>query len=110
MPLVVDADGLNLIAMHRELADIVKKQGEIIELTKTEFLILKLLMESPGRIYTKQQIYDYVWGDEYIADDNTLMVHISNLRGKIEDNSRVPMMLKTVKGLGYKFEKDQEKL
>lgn len=88
---------------------VVKKQGNVIELTKTEFLILKLLMESPGRIYTKQQIYDYVWGDEYIADDNTLMVHMSNLRGKIEDNSRVPMMLKTVKGLGYKFEKDEKK-
>lgn len=89
---------------------IVKKQGETIELTKTEFLILKLLMESPGRIYTKQQIYDHAWGDEYIADDNTLMVHISNLRAKIEDNPRMPVMLKTVKGLGYKFEKDEKKI
>lgn len=87
---------------------IVKKAGRTIELTKTEFLILKLLMENPGRIYTKQQIYDYAWGDEYIADDNTLMVHISNLRAKIEDNPRTPIMLRTVKGLGYKFEKDEK--
>jgi DNA-binding response OmpR family regulator len=89
---------------------IVKKQGETIELTKTEFLILKLLMEKPGRIYTKQQIYDCAWGEEYIADDNMLMVHISNLRAKIEDNPRMPQMLKTVKGLGYKFEKDDKKI
>lgn len=88
---------------------IVKRQGETIELTKTEFLILKLLMEKPGRIYTKQQIYDYAWGEEFIADDNTLMVHISNLRAKIEENPRSPMMLKTVKCLGYKFEKDNKK-
>ena len=89
---------------------IVKRQGETIELTKTEFLILKLLMEKPGRIYTKQQIYDYAWGEEFIADDNTLMVHISNLRAKIEENPRTLMMLKTVKGLGYKFEKDNKKI
>lgn len=85
---------------------VVKKNDQVIELTKTEFLILKLLMSSPGRIYTKQQIYDYAWGSEYIADDNTLMVHISNLRSKIEDNPRSPVMLKTVKGLGYKFERN----
>lgn len=89
---------------------IVKRQGETIELTKTEFLILKLLMEKPGRIYTKQQIYDYAWGEDFIADDNTLMVHISNLRAKIEENPRTLMMLKTVKGLGYKFEKDNKKI
>lgn len=85
---------------------IVKKRGETIELTKTEFLILKLLMESPGRIYTKQQIYDYVWGEDYFSDDNTLMVHISNLRAKIEEYPKAPKCLKTVKGLGYKFEKE----
>lgn len=85
---------------------IVMKKDEVLELTKTEFMILRFLMESPGRIYTKQQIYTYVWGDDYVADDNALMVHISNLRGKLEDNPKSPKLLKTVKGLGYKFEKE----
>lgn len=87
------------------------KAGQEIPLTKTELFILKLLMEAPGRIYTKQQIFDYAWKDAYageaMVDDNTLMVHISNLRGKIEADPKHPQMLKTVKGLGYKFEKEQ---
>lgn len=84
----------------------VHKNGVSIELTKTEFLILELLMKNPGCIFTKQQIIDYVWGNDYMADDNTVMVHISNLRAKIEDQPKSPVMLKTIKGLGYKFEKE----
>lgn len=85
---------------------VVKKNGRPVELTKTEFLILELLMQNKGRIFTKQQIFDYAWDDGYIADDNTVMVHISNLRSKIEDNPRSPKLLKTIKGLGYKLEKE----
>ena len=84
---------------------IVEKTGRRIELTKTEFLILELLMQNQGRIFTKQQIFDYAWDDAYVADDNTIMVHVSNLRSKIEDNPKTPQILKTVKGLGYKIEK-----
>ncbi|MCM1237448.1 MAG: winged helix-turn-helix domain-containing protein, partial [Ruminococcus flavefaciens] len=84
---------------------IVEKGGRKIELTKTEFLILELLMQNRGRIFTKQQIFDYVWKDTYVGDDNTIMVHISNLRSKIEDTPKTPAILKTVKGLGYKLEK-----
>lgn len=83
-----------------------EKRGAAILLTKTEYKILELLMKSPGRVYTKQQIFDYAWEDMYIGEDNTLMVHISNLRNKIEDDPKNPVMIKTVKGLGYKFEKD----
>ncbi len=85
---------------------VARKNGRPIELTKTEFLILELLMQNRGRIFTKQQIFDYAWDDGYIADDNTVMVHISNLRSKIEDNPRSPKLLKTIKGLGYKLEKE----
>lgn len=85
----------------------VTKGGKPVELTKTEFLILQLLMESRGRIFTKKQIFDYSRDSEFIADDNTVMVHISNLRAKIEDNPRSPKILKTIKGLGYKIEKEQ---
>lgn len=85
---------------------IVTKGGKAVELTKTEFLILELLMQNRGRIFTKQQIFDYAWDSGYIADDNTVMVHISNLRAKIEDNPKTPKILKTIKGLGYKIEKE----
>lgn len=88
------------------LEGVVRKNGVRIELTRTEFLILELLMRSQGRIFTKQQIFDYVWNDGYVADDNTVMVHISNLRAKIEDNPKSPRLLKTIKGLGYKLEKE----
>lgn len=83
-----------------------EKKGETVLLTKTEYKILELLMKSPGRVYTKQQIFDYAWEDMYMGEDGTLMVHISNLRNKIEDDPKSPVMIKTVKGLGYKFEKD----
>lgn len=86
----------------------VTKNGEQIELTKTEFKILELLMQNPGRIYTKQQILDYAWGSECIAYDNTVMVHISNLRAKIEEQPKAPKLLKTIKGLGYKLEKENK--
>lgn len=82
------------------------KDGLMIQLTGTELRILELLMRNPGRIFTKQQIFDSAWEEEYLGDDNTLMVHISNLRAKLEDNPRQPRLLKTVKGLGYKFEKE----
>lgn len=85
---------------------IVTKGGKAAELTKTEFLILELLMQNRGRIFTKQQIFDYAWDSGYIADDNTVMVHISNLRAKIEDNPKTPKILRTIKGLGYKIEKE----
>ena len=84
----------------------IRKKEKLIELTKTEFLILELLMQNQGRIFTKQQIFGYAWDGDYIADDNTIMVHISNIRGKIEDTPKSPKVLKTIKGLGYKIEKE----
>lgn len=93
------------IALNKD-EGVVTKSGKLVELTKTEFLILELLMQNRGRIFTKQQIFDYAWDSCYIADDNTVMVHISNLRAKIEDNPKTPKILKTIKGLGYKIEKE----
>lgn len=93
----------NLVLNRQE--GTVEKNGSRLELTKKEFLILELLMRNQGRIFTKQQIFDYVWDEDYMADDNTVMVHISNLRAKIEENPREPKILKTIKGLGYKIEK-----
>ena len=85
----------------------VRKAGKEILLTRTEYKILELLMKNQGRIFTKQQIFAYAWGEKYYGEDSTIMMHISNLRNKIEDDSKKPVMIKTVKGLGYKFEKNQ---
>ena len=80
------------------------KSGEEIILTPTEYKILQLLMKSPGRIYTKVQLYEKINGEYFENDDNTMMVHISRIREKIEEDSKNPKYIKTVRGLGYKFE------
>lgn len=80
-------------------------EGKEIELTSTEFKILRVFMEQPGRIFTKQQIFEQVWEETYAGDDNTVMVHISNLRSKLERFSSGEGLIKTVKGLGYKIER-----
>lgn len=81
------------------------KAGEEKELTSYEFKILALLMEQAGRVLTKAQIYEQVWGEEYLGDENIIMVYISKLRDKIEDQPRKPVHLVTIRGLGYRFEK-----
>lgn len=94
----------NLVLRPKEGA--LYKNGLVISLTGTELRILELLMRNPGRIFTKQQIFDFAWKEEFLGDDNTIMVHVSNLRSKLEDDPKQPRLLKTVKGLGYKFEKE----
>ncbi|MEE3487630.1 MAG: response regulator transcription factor [Bulleidia sp.] len=81
------------------------KKGQEIALTPMEMKILALLMKKPGHVYTKIQIFEQINGTYLDGDDRTLMVHISNLRDKIEDDSRNPVYLKTIRGLGYKVEK-----
>lgn len=89
-------------------ACILYKRGEQISLSAIEYKLLKLFMSKPGRIYTKKQIFENVWFEPYMADDNTIMVQISRLRDKIEDLPREPFYLKTVRGLGYRFAKKDE--
>ena len=81
------------------------KSGVPIPLTPMEYKILALLMRSPGRIFTKIQLYEGAIGNYFEGDDNTMMVHISKLREKIEDAPRNPRYIITVRGLGYKLEK-----
>ena len=78
-----------------------RKDGREIPLTATEFRILKLLMENQGKVFTKSRIRDYVRSDGYCPEDNTLMVHIRNIRKKIEDDPSNPEIIKTVWGIGY---------
>ena len=61
-------------------------------------------MRSPGRVYTKAQIYESINGEFFENDDKTMMVHVSKLREKIEDDPKNPRYIKTVRGLGYKIE------
>ena len=81
------------------------KNGEPITLTPMEYKILAQLMRAPGRIFTKVQLYEGTSGEFFESDDNTMMVHISKLREKIEDDPRRPAYIVTVRGLGYKLEK-----
>lgn len=82
------------------------KNGEPIALTPTEFKLLSILMASPATVFTKMQLYKAIVGSYFESDDNTIMVHISNLRDKIEDDPKNPKFIKTVRGLGYKFENE----
>ncbi|KEI01908.1 response regulator transcription factor [Clostridium botulinum] len=79
------------------------KDGVEIPLTSTEYKIIFYLMNSCGRVFTKKQIFEYVWDEPFYGDDNAIMVHISNLRDKIENDSKNPEYIKTIRGLGYKF-------
>ncbi len=83
------------------------KKDEVVNATPTELKILILLMRHPGRIYTKVQIYEHLNGEYFENDENALMVHISNLRNRIEDDQKHPEYLLTVRGLGYKFRGDK---
>ena len=81
------------------------KKNREIDLTYMEYKLLKLFMTEPGRVFTKAQIFELVWENEYYYTDNTVVVYISKLRDKIEDDSKNPQLIKTVRGLGYRFEK-----
>lgn len=90
------------LKLDKVTCSVYKNEKEII-LTSKEYKILFLLMKSSGRVYTKKQIFEYVWEENFYGDDNAIMVHISNLREKIEDNSKEPIYIKTIRGLGYKL-------
>lgn len=76
---------------------------EKIELTSVEFRIMKMFMENPGKVFTKQQIFEQGWGDDYMVSDNNIMVCISKLRAKLSNEGNE--YIKTIRGLGYRLEK-----
>lgn len=79
--------------------------GESVSLTPIEYNILKLLLQSPGRVYSTGQIYELVWNDLSLGSENTVAVHIRHLREKLEIDPANPRYIKVVWGLGYKMEK-----
>ncbi len=82
----------------------VDKDGQEVKLTSKEFAILKLLVTNRQRVFTKEQIYQTIWKDTYYGDENIINVHIRRLREKIEDDPSNPHYIKTLWGIGYKFE------
>lgn len=89
-------------------AKAVTVDGEPVSLTPTEYGILLLLASNPGRVYSIDQIYEAVWGDESYNSDNTVAVHIRRIREKIEIDPKNPRYLKVVWGVGYKVDKTRE--
>jgi two-component system phosphate regulon response regulator PhoB/two-component system alkaline phosphatase synthesis response regulator PhoP len=79
----------------------VRVEGRIIELTSTEFKILKFLALNKGRVFTRDQILDHLWGNEKVVVDRTIDVHIRNLREKLAEAA---MLIKNIRGVGYKLE------
>ncbi len=96
--LKIDADGCRVFKNDRE-----------VELTAREFEILRYLAENPGRVISRERLYESVWGEDGIGCDNTMMVHIRHLREKIEEDPAKPKYIITKKGLGYKLVNPYEK-
>ena len=96
------------VLRHRDLAldvdaCLLTRAGEPIELTPVELRIMTLLMEHPGRVFTKQQLYECGWDEAYVAAENSVMVCISKLRAKLGDDAQA--YIKTIRGLGYRLER-----
>ncbi len=83
---------------------VVSVDGQQVPLPLKEFDLLELLLRNAGRVLTRGQLIDRVWGADYVGDTKTLDVHVKRLRAKIEPDPATPKYLVTVRGLGYKFE------
>lgn len=97
---VLEIDNLKIDIVNFSIA----KSGQEIKLTSKEFSILKLFVTNRHRVFTKEQIYQMIWKDAYYGDENIINVHIRRLREKIEDDPSNPQYIKTLWGIGYKFE------
>ncbi|CAB4670643.1 unannotated protein [freshwater metagenome] len=100
LPLVVEVGPVRLdIDRH-----IVSVRGETVAMPLKEFDLLEVLVRNSGRVITRSQLIDRVWGHDYVGDTKTLDVHVKRLRAKIEEDPANPVHLLTVRGLGYKME------
>lgn len=91
------------LSLHLDTHQVLLRE-QPVRLTPKEFAILALLIRHPGRVYSLEQIYEAVWQEPVMDSENTVMVHIRNLREKIEENPRRPEYVKNVWGVGYKVE------
>ncbi len=91
------------LMLDKESCSIYKNNIELA-LNPKEYRLLEFILENPGKVYTKKQLYEIVWENPYYGDSNTIMVHISHIREKIEADPKNPKYLKTIRGIGYKME------
>jgi two-component system response regulator RegX3 len=86
----------------------VRVRGELVGFPLKEFELLELLLRNAGRVLTRGQLIDRIWGSDYVGDTKTLDVHVKRVRAKIEADPANPVLLLTVRGLGYKLSDDDE--
>jgi two-component system response regulator RegX3 len=100
LPVVIEAGPVRIdVDRH-----IVTVRGRSVPMPLKEFDLLELLVRNSGRVMTRAQLIDRVWGSDYVGDTKTLDVHVKRLRAKIEEDPANPVSLLTIRGLGYKFE------
>jgi phosphate regulon transcriptional regulator PhoB len=98
------SESLDYAGLHIDLKSYrVTVDGKPVELSSREFRLLQFLISHPGRVYSREQLLDRVWGDEAFVEPRTVDVHISRLRGAIETSKENPRYILTVRGIGYKF-------
>ena len=102
---VLEAGTLRLDLSRHELT----VDGRSVHLPLKEFELLELLMETMGRVVTRETLLDRVWGYDYVGDTKTLDVHVKRLRSKIEEDPSNPACITTVRGVGYRFERLENK-
>lgn len=77
------------------------QEGKRLDLTAKEYLLLAKFLKRPGKVFTKSELYEEIWQEPYLSAENTIMVHISKLRDKIEKDPKKPEIIKTIRGIGY---------
>jgi two-component system response regulator RegX3 len=102
--LTTDAMVVGDVALDPEKHE-VRIRGELASLPLKEFELLHVLLANAGRVMTREQLIDRVWGSDYVGDTKTLDVHVKRLRAKVETDPSQPERIVTIRGLGYKFEK-----
>ncbi|RLP11381.1 response regulator transcription factor [Propionibacterium australiense] len=100
VPDVLESGGVRMDVERHEIW----VRGEPVKLTRKEFDLLEVLIRNAGRVMPRAQLIGRVWGTDYVGDTKTLDVHVKRLRGKIEEDPAHPVLLITVRGLGYKFQ------
>jgi DNA-binding response OmpR family regulator len=100
---VVSAAGVT-VDVTRRTASV---DGQTLDLTTTEFDLLRLLVERPGQVFTRLQLLDGVQGNAYEGYERTIDVHVKNLRKKLSDNPQNPRYIETIRGAGYRFCQEQ---
>lgn len=97
---IVDLENIRIYTKEYK----VEKNGRVLDLSRNEFELLLFLYENPRQVFSREQLYDRIWGFDSYGDLNTVTVTINRLRQKIEDNPKNPKYILTVWGVGYKFE------